>query len=319
MGTHEATGLSRREALAWLLAAGAGVRGLTAAVAGQSQVPADRSGLLTRPIPHSGERLPAVGLGTAIVFDVGATASDRAGPADVVRSLVAQGGMLIDTAPSYGQAEEVLGDIIGQQGLRQRLFLATKLEHDSFDDAGAGLAASLRRLKTDRVDLLQFHNVSDADQSLAALASLKGRGLCRYTGITTTFGGAYDAAEAIVKRERPDFIEVDYAIDNPDAEKRVLPAARDAGTAVLVALPFGRGRLFRLALGKPLPDWAAEIDCHSWAQFFLKWVLSHPAVTVAIPGTDKANHLLDNLGAARGRLPDEAMRARMLRYVQSLT
>lgn len=307
---------SRRETLALLLATAS-----TAwALAARAQAPATGSGpgLLTRPIPQSGERLPAVGLGTAIVFDVGATHAERAGPESVVQSLIAHGGTLIDTAPSYGQAENVLGDILSRSGQRKRVFLSTKLEHESFEDEAGGLQMSLQRLQTDRVDLLQLHNVRDPQQSLAALRALKTRGLCRYTGITTTFGGAYDAAEAILKRERPDFIEIDYAIDSRDAEDRVLPAAHDAGTAVLVALPFGRGRLFRLALGKPLPEWAREFDCHSWAQFFLKWVLSNPTVTAAIPGTDKATHMVDNLGAAMGRLPDASMRAKMLQYVQGL-
>ncbi len=306
---------SRREALALLLAASA-TWGLNARAQGQSRDGVPR--LLTRPIPRSGERLPAVGLGTAIVFDVGATEPERAGPESVVHALIAQGGTLIDTAPSYGRAESVLGDILAKSAQRERVFLSTKLERESFDNEAAGLQASLRRLQTDRVDLLQLHNVDDPSQTLAALRALKSRGLCRYAGITTTFRRAYDAAEAVVRRERPDVLEIDYAIDNRDAEERLLPAARDAGTAVLVALPFGRGRLFRLALGKPLPEWAAQFDCHSWAQFFLKWVLSHPAVTAAIPGTDKATHMIDNLGAALGRLPDAAMRARMVQYVQSL-
>ncbi|HWG77875.1 MAG TPA: aldo/keto reductase [Steroidobacteraceae bacterium] len=308
---------SRREALTWLLAAASAACGMQV----QAQEPASGSvpGLLMRPIPHSGEHLPAVGLGTAIVFDVGTTQAQRAGPESVVQSLISHGGTLIDTAPSYGQAESVLGDILTKSGQRKRVFLSTKLEHESFADEPGGLQMSLRRLQTNRVDLLQLHNVRDPKQSLAALRALKMQGLCRYTGITTTFGRAYQAAEAIVKRERPDFIEIDYAIDNRDAENRVLPAARDAGTAVLVALPFGRGRLFRLALGKPLPEWAAEFDCHSWAQFFLKWVLSNPTVTAAIPGTDKASHMVDNLGAALGRLPDAPTRAKMLQYVQGLT
>ncbi|HEX4051835.1 MAG TPA: aldo/keto reductase [Steroidobacteraceae bacterium] len=308
---------SRRETLTLLLAAASAAWGPKARAQDPSSGNVPR--LRTRPIPQSGESLPVVGLGTAIVFDVGATEAQRAGPQSVVHALIAQGGTLIDTAPSYGQAESVLGDILTKSGQRKRVFLSTKLEHDSFANEPAGLQASLRRLQTDRVDLLQLHNVRDPRQTLTALRALKSRGLCRYTGITTTFGGAYDAAEAIVKRERPDFLEIDYAIDNRDAETRVLPAARDAGTAVLVALPFGRGRLFRLALGKPLPEWVAQFDCHSWAQFFLKWVLSHPAVTAAIPGTDKATHMIDNLGAALGRLPDAPMRDRMLQYVQSLS
>lgn len=307
---------SRRETLTLLMAAASAAWGLDARAQGASTPAAPA--LLTRPIPQSGEQLPAVGLGTAIVFDVGTTAPELAGPESVVRALISHGGTLIDTAPSYGQAESVLGDILRKDGQRQRVFLATKLERDSFGDEAAGLQQSLRRLQTDRVDLLQLHNLNNSNQSLAALRTLKSRGLCRYTGITTTFRGAYGAAEAVVRRERPDILEVDYAIDNREAEERLLPAAHDAGTGVLVALPFGRGRLFRLALGKPLPEWAAQFDCHSWAQFFLKWVLSHPAVTAAIPGTDKATHMIDNLGAALGRLPDAAMRAKMLAYVQGL-
>jgi aryl-alcohol dehydrogenase-like predicted oxidoreductase len=168
------------------------------------------------------------------------------------------------------------------------------------------------------VDALQLHNVRDPGQDMAGLNALKAQGLCRYTGITTTFKGDYGAAETILKRAKPDFLEIDYAIDNRDAEDRVLPAALDAGAAVLVALPFGRGELFRKALGKPLPDWVADFDCASWGQFFLKFILAHPAVTAVIPGTDKAEHMIDNLGAGRGRLPDAKERARMTAYVESL-
>jgi aryl-alcohol dehydrogenase-like predicted oxidoreductase len=168
------------------------------------------------------------------------------------------------------------------------------------------------------VDALQLHNVRDPGQDLGELNALKAQGLCRYTGITTTYKGAYAATEAILKRTRPDFLEIDYAIDNRDADERLLPAAADVGAAVLVARPFGRGQLFRKALGNKLPDWAADIDCTSWAQIFLKFILSHPAVTVVIPGTDKVEHMIDNLAAGRGRLPDAKERARMVEYVMSL-
>jgi aryl-alcohol dehydrogenase-like predicted oxidoreductase len=212
----------------------------------------------------------------------------------------------------------VVGAILAQTGLRSRLFLATKLERYGSGQEASELRDSLQRLRTDKVDLLQLHNVRDPSQDLAGLRVLKTQGLCRYTGITTTFGGAYEAVEAVLKRERPDFVEVDYAIDNRKAEARVIPAAADAGTGVLVALPFGRGRLFRTALGKQLPDWAGEFDCTSWGQFFLKFILSNPAVTAVIPGTDKATHMIDNLGAGHGRLPDAAMRTRMAQFVESL-
>ena len=265
------------------------------------------------------EQLPVVGLGTAIVFDVGdSRAGSRRPGIEPVRALVGHGGSVIDTAPSYGEAESVLGALLAETGLRNRVFLASKLEHESFADQPAGLRQSLQRLRTNKLDLMQLHNVNDPNQDLGPLRALKAQGLCRYTGITTTFRGAYEGAEQILRRQKPDVLEVDYAIDNRDAEERMLPAAADAGAAVFVALPFGRGRLFRAALGKKLPDWAAEFDCHSWGQFFLKWVLAHPAVTVAIPGTDKANHMIDNLGAGLGRLPDEPMRMRMVQYVQSL-
>lgn len=304
---------SRRDAAA--LCAGLGAApGLAAAAMAQAAKP-----LLARPIPHGGgETLPAVGVGTVTVFDVGASAQERAGPTAVVRALVAGGGTLIDSAPSYGEAESVIGDILAATGLRPRVFIATKLEDYRPGGELAEAQECLKRLRTAKLDVLQLHNVRNPNQDMAGLNALKTRGLCRYTGITTTYEGSYGAAEAIIKRTRPDFLEIDYAIDNREAEDRVLPAARDAGTAVLVALPFGRGRLFRTALGKPLPAWAAEFDCASWAQFFLKFILGHPAVNAVIPGTDKAAHMTDNLGAARGRLPDTKERERMVKYMETL-
>ncbi|HEY1876266.1 MAG TPA: aldo/keto reductase [Rhizomicrobium sp.] len=274
---------------------------------------------MQRPIPHGkGETIPVVGLGTSEVFDVGSSPSDRAGPTAVVQALISGGGSVIDTAPSYGEAERVVGDILSATGLRPRAFIATKLEEYRPGAEESEARGCLERLRTSKLDLLQLHNVRDPRQDMAGVNALKSRGICRYTGITTTFGGDYSAAEAIIRRTRPDFLEIDYAIDNREAEKRVLPAAADAGTAVLVAIPFGRGRLFRTALGKKLPDWAAEIDCKSWGQFFLKFNLGHPAVTAVIPGTDKPQHMVDNLGAGLGRMPDAQERERMAKYVESL-
>jgi aryl-alcohol dehydrogenase-like predicted oxidoreductase len=275
--------------------------------------------LLARPIPHgNGERLPVVGVGTVNVFNVGSEPKDLAGPTAVVRALVAGGGTLIDTAPSYARAEAVVGDVLAKTGLRSKTIIATKLERYRKGELAAEARECLAALKTGKIDILQLHNVRDGNQDMNELNGLKGQGMCRYTGITTTYEGSYAAAEAIIKRTKPDFLEIDYAIDNREAEQRVLPAARDAGTAVLIALPFGRGRLFRTALGKKLPDWAAEIDCASWGQFFLKYLLGHPAVTAVIPGTSNPEHMVDNLGAGHGRLPDEIMRARMVQYVQTL-
>jgi aryl-alcohol dehydrogenase-like predicted oxidoreductase len=275
--------------------------------------------LLVRPIPHGlGEALPVIGVGTAGVFNVGTNLQDRTGPTEVVRALVAAGGAVIDTAPSYGEAENVIGGILTDTGLRPRVFIATKLEEYRTGAEASEARESLRRLKTDKVDALQLHNVRDPGQDMAGLNALKAQGLCRYTGITTTFKGAYAAAEAIIRRAKPDFLEIDYAIDNRDADERLLPAAADAGAAVLVARPFGRGQLFRKALGKSLPEWAADFECTSWSQFFLKFILSHPAVTVVIPGTDKVEHMIDNLAAGRGRLPNAKERARMIQYMDSL-
>ena len=207
--------------------------------------------VLQRPIPHAkGETIPVVGLGTSEVFEVGSSPSDRAGPTAVVQALISGGGSVIDTAPSYGEAERVVGDILAATGLRPRAFIATKLEYYRPGAEESEARGCLERLHTPKLDLLQLHNVRDPRQDMTGLNALKSRGICRYTGITTTFDEAYGAAEAIIKRTRPDFLEIDYAIDNREAEKRVLPAAADAGTAVLVALPFGRGHLFRSVLGK---------------------------------------------------------------------
>jgi aryl-alcohol dehydrogenase-like predicted oxidoreductase len=308
------TGYSRRDAVALGAAALAGLLRPPRAAAADSAPET----LRTRAIAHSGEQLPVIGLGTAMVFDVGSDPQERAACTEVVRALVANGGSLIDTAPSYGTAESVIGAILAASGLRHQVFLSTKLERFGGGQEAAELQDSLHRIGTDKVDLLQLHNVRDPRQDLGPLRALKSQGLCRYTGITTTFEGSYDAVESVLRRERPDFLEIDYALDNRRAEARVIPAALDAGAAVLTALPFGRGRLFRTALGKPLPDWAAQFDCTSWGQFFLKFILSHPAVTAVIPGTDKATHMIDNLGAGRGRLPDAALRTRMVQYVESL-
>jgi len=259
--------LSRRRALALCAAASASV--LMPVGANAARAPSSGK-LRTRAIPHGGEELPDIGLGTAIVFDVGASPQRRMGCTEVVRSLVGGGGSLIDTAPSYGQAEGVVGAILTDTGLRNRVFLATKIERYGAADVAAELHGSLQRLHTDQVDLLQLHNVRDPAQRLDAVRALKRQGLCRYIGITTTRRDDHAAAEAILKREQPDFIEIDYAIDNRDAESRVIPAAAAAVTAV-------------------------------------------------IPGTDKSVHMTGNLGAGRGRLPDAAMRARMVRLVESFS
>jgi aryl-alcohol dehydrogenase-like predicted oxidoreductase len=268
--------------------------------------------LLVRAIPSSGEKLPAVGLGTAQVFNTADDAT-RQKAAAVVQALIANGGRLIDTASTYSDAEVVLGDVIAPAGLRDKLFIATKTEAADI----AEFKRSLARLKTAKVDLLQLHNVSDPRQSLARFREWKAQGLCRYIGITSTFHNDFAAVEAVLKREKPDFVQIDYSLDNRVAEKRILPLAAEVKAGVLTALPFGRARLFRAVHGKEIPDWAKGF-AGSWAQFFLKYLLGDPRVTAVIPGTSDARHMTDNLGAMRGPLPDVGERQKMVAFVEAL-
>jgi aryl-alcohol dehydrogenase-like predicted oxidoreductase len=272
--------------------------------------------LITRPIPHSGEQLPVVGLGTAVSFP-SADQSQVAALREVVEALLAGDGKLIDTASTYGNAEEVIGNIVSATKTRDRIFLATKIEVRSAKAGADEFQRSLQNLRVPRVDLLQLHNVSRASQSLAQLRDWKAAGKCRYVGVTSTFQDDYAAMEAIVRREKPDFVQVDYSMDNREAEKRIIPAAADAGAAVLTALPLGRTSLFRAVKGKDLPPWAKDFDAETWAQFFLKFLLGNPHVTAVIPGTGNAAHMRDNLGAARGRVPDEPQRQKMAALLNS--
>ena len=217
------------------------------------------------------------------------------------------------SASTYGDAERVLGDTIAPAGLRNKLFIATKLE---LPDA-AELKRSLSRLRTEKLDLLQLHNVRDPQQSLSAFKEWKAQGVCRYIGITSTFHGAFSAVETVLTREKPDFVQIDYSIEDREAEKRILPLAGDNQSGVLTALPFGRGRLFRAVRGKTLPDWASAF-AGSWAQFFLKYLLGDLRVTAVIPGTADPAHMTDNLGAMRGLLPDADERRRMVHFIEAL-
>jgi aryl-alcohol dehydrogenase-like predicted oxidoreductase len=268
--------------------------------------------LLTRPIPGSGERIPAVGLGTAYVFDENSEATRSKADA-VVQALVKNGGRLIDTASTYGEAENVLGEVIATAGLRDKLFIATKLESSDSEE----LKRSLARLKTASVDLLQLHNVTSKRQSLERFREWKKQGMCRYVGITSTFHRDYPAVEAVLEREKPDFVQIDYSIDNRGVEKTILPLAAEIKAGVLTALPYGDGRLFRAVHGKEFPDWA-RVFANSWGQFFLKYLLSDPRVTAVIPGTGDSGHMADNAGAMRGPLPDPDQRRRMVEFADAL-
>ena len=273
----------------------------------------------TRPIPHSGEQLPIIGIGTAVIFDFENDPVKQAERRQVIESLVAGGGKLIDTAHSYGRAEDRVGDIAAESGLRDRLFLATKYSSNASRDAAtASIQASLHRLKTNRIDLMQAWNVGDAAFDCGLMREWQKQGLCRYVGMTTSFSGQYAAIAKVLAREKPDFFQINYSLGDREAEQVLLPAARDAGAAVLVNLPFGRNSLFRKAGTRPLPDFATEFGARTWAQFFLKFILSHPAVTAVIPGTDKLEYMVDNLQAGRGELPDAAMRQRIVRYWEAL-
>lgn len=294
---------SRRQVLRLGLAASAVT--MTRAAHGQ----ADQS-LIARPIPHSGEPLPVVGLGTAVSFP-SANEAQRQVLAKVIDALIGGGGKLIDTASTYGHAETVIGGILDATKARGRAFLATKIEVRSTKAAADEFQHSLRELRTDKVDLLQLHNVSRASQSLSQLRDWKAAGRCRYIGVTSTFPQDYAAMEAIIKREKPDFVQVDYSMDNRGAEKRIIPAAADAGSAVLTALPLGRTSLFRAVKGKTMPEWAKDFDAATWGQFFLKFLLGNLHVTAVIPGTGNPEHMIDNLGAGRGRMPDAQQRERM--------
>jgi aryl-alcohol dehydrogenase-like predicted oxidoreductase len=273
---------------------------------------AQTDSLLMRAIPSTGERVPAVGLGTASIFD-NANEATRNKAAAVIRALVENGARIIDTASTYGDAEIVIGAEMAASNLREKIFIATKLESPD----AAELRRSLARLKTAKVDLLQLHNVEKQNQSLAKFREWKAQGICRYLGVTSTYHRDFPAIEAVLRREKPDFVQVDYSINVREAEKRILPLAADVKAGVLTALPFGHGRLFRAVRGQAIPDWAHGF-AGSWAQFFLKYLLGDPRVTAVIPGTGDQKHMIDNLGALRGRLPDATERAKMISFIEAL-
>lgn len=275
-------------------------------------------GLSQRTIPSSGEKLPIIGLGTWQVFDVGSSAAEREPLEQVLARFVGLGGRVIDSSPMYGRAEQVIGDIAAKLHLRDALFLATKVWTSGKEEGIASMERSLARLQTKRLELMQVHNLVDARTHLATLRSWKEQGRVRYIGITHYTSSSYPEVVKLLRTEKIDFVQINYSLGERDAEKEILPLAQDRGVAVLANRPFGGGDLFSQVRQKTLPDWAAEFDCHSWAQFLLKWVVAHPAVTCAIPATANVRHLEDNMQAGIGRLPDARQRQRMVDLISQL-
>ncbi|GJD72107.1 aldo/keto reductase [Methylobacterium goesingense] len=300
--------------------AGAGLLPLSGLLLARTPAPAraETVGLLRRPIPSSGETLPVVGIGTSRRYEVEPIPEKVAPLREAVQRFVALGGTVIDTAPSYGTAEDVLGLILGEDGLREKVFLCSKVGTPGREGGAAEIARSFARLKTSVIDLIAVHNLIDPDANLATLRELKARGKIRYLGVTVWRDSQFPDLEVLMKRETLDFIQVNYALDDRRAAERILPLAAERGMAVMVNVPFGRDRLFKAVQGRALPPWTAEFDCASWPQFFLKYVLGHAAVTCPIPGMAKAAYVEDNLGAARGRMPDAALRTRMEALVDAL-
>ncbi len=298
---------TRREALLAAVAiASSPVRGL-----------AEESKMISRIIPASGETLPVIGLGTYNVFDVASTADNVATRKTIVDVLVDSGGRLIDTSPMYDRAEKIIGDIIEAGSERDALFLATKVWTDGREAGIAQMRRSFELMNTDVIDLMQVHNLRDTATHMQSIRELQEQKRIRYSGLTHYTASALDALESAMRSFRPQFIQINYSLAEREAERRVLPLAQDMGIAVLINRPFQAGRLFRAVSGRDLPDWA-QVFAASWGQLFLKFIVSHPAVTCVIPATSKPRHMTDDLAAGFGVLPDAAARQRMIELIGSL-
>jgi len=284
----------------------------------QAQAKTESLAMLTRAIPSSGETLPVIGLGTWQAFDVDLTTDTRRQLEDVLSLFVKLGGRVIDSSPMYGRAEEVIGDLTAALGIRDKVFLATKVWTRGKEDGIKSMDRSMALLRAKRIDLMQVHNLVDVQTQLGTLREWKTQGRIRYLGITHYEAGAFSDVERIMGSEKLDFVQINYSLMEREAEERLLPLAQQRDIAVIVNRPFGGGDLFSKTRSKPLPDWVAQFDCHSWAQFFLKWIVANPTVTCVIPATNKPRHLEDNMGAGTGRLPDAKIRERMVEFVSSL-
>ena len=318
--------INRRDALRLL---GAGVIGLAAATScsprantasqnersAETAPPSSATQMLARRIPSSGESIPVIGLGTWQTFDVGTAPEERAPLEEVLRTFAELGGRLIDSSPMYGNSEQVAGDISAKLGLRKKLFVATKVWTTGKGAGVSQMEDSMRKLQADPVDLMQVHNLLDVNTHLDTLSEWKRQGRVRYIGVTHYTASAQDAVARVVSSRPVDFVQINYSVGERDAEKLLLPLALERGVAVIANRPFAGGDLFSRLRSKPLPPWAAEIDCESWAQILLKFVVSHSAITCAIPATSKVTHLRDNMKAGTGRMPDEKFRARIVEEV----
>ncbi len=273
---------------------------------------------ILRKIPKSGELLPVIGLGTYDAFDIGNNPTDRDPAKEVLKRFVELGGTIVDSSPMYGRAETVVGDLSAELSVNGKLWIATKVWTSGRESGIAQMHDSFRKLRREKIELMQVHNLQDAKAHLATLRDWKKSGKIKYLGVTHYHAGAYDALEQAIKSGDMDFMQLNYSIVEREAEQRMLKLAVDVGTAVIANRPYANGSIFGTVKGKPLPAWASEIDCTSWGQFFLKYILGHPAVTCVIPATRNPKHLIDNMGAGQGKLPDEATRKKMADYFAAL-
>ncbi len=281
--------------------------------------------MIRRAVPSTGEMLPAVGLGSSATFSRVARSEDVTALREVLRAMVDGGATVFDTAPSYGASEQVAGDISNELGIADEIFWATKVNvvprgESSADPRAAReqIHSSFQKFRQETIDLIQVHNLADIPVQLEILKELKREGQIRYIGVTSTNNSRYEDLAQVMRDEPIDFIGVGYAVDNRDAEAIILPLAAERNIGVLVYVPFGRTRLWQRVGDRELPEWAGEFDATTWAQFFIKYVLSHPAVTVVTPATSQAKHMVDNIGAGIGQLPDEPTRRRMIELVDAL-
>ena len=305
--------LSRRQ----FIAAASASLALNSKLSAQAQSASDGN-ILTKAIPATDEQLPIIGLGTLEAFDMGSTTEDLATLGEVLQILVGKGGTLVDTSPRYGNAEEVIGNLIEQHDLSDQLFLATKVFAEGEQEGLAEMAASFDLLKREQIDLMQVHSMRGWEHNLPNIHKLKDEGRVRLAGITIHRDPGHALMMDLMRNEEIDFIQINYNLIERAAAEEVLPLAQELGIAVMVNVPFAKAELFNMTAEIDLPDWAASFDCESWAQFFLKYIVSHPAVTCVIPRTSKPHHMIDNLMAGFGRMPDMGMRRDMERLIDEL-